>query len=1021
MLDSALLKTNFVGRDGFVWWIGRVADSDVWRNASTDTDAGWAYRCKVRIIGYHPFDPEVLPEQDLPWAHVLVDATSGAGQGCFGKSSTMVGGETVFGFFMDGEEAQQPVIFGALARNNNKSGYGPTNVDAIANVEANAFGVSSGRKIGGQTTMPPSGNTEIGDSSEYTSEIDPTFGHEVRTFNQLKSNADNQVGKEQQNSKGELEGGGEGLSKERKIDQTFSNTQTGPHKLNNGCKDDAVGDIAHKIGSFLTTVNSLTEFAGEYIDVAQNTIKDIKRLTGKVARLISAAMKKIMNLIREKVMNFISKQFRNLQALIIPEPQKPFISKAVQKILDIIFCLFDTGFNDLFDLIKDMLTDMIGKAINPTVCAIEQAVANLLASVYDTVNRMLKPILDGLDWLSGSLGKVAGLFGKISSYVDMLLSFLSCTGLTCKEYDDWTQGNGKSKLPSPDMESVLDNVEILKKLENFADTSGFSGDNESGSGVYDARARFSILSMMGGGAVEFFDCNNKTNNPQNQDDLAMAVPPGFTWSECIPPKVEVLGNGTKTAVLIPIVSSVDGSILTLEILEPGRNYTDAPTISIIDKTRHGGGARAKAIIDDEGKVVDVYMISPGFGYCTSTNVIPPKYPVTEDTDEENPFITFTTPADNAVGVQTSVSLSVTFNEPIVKGKGEVVITESLTNVVHERINVKNNRIEFLSDRIIRIDPKNNLRGGTEYYITMSEGSFLDLSDNQFAGIGMTDTYNFTTKGVSGIGSEAVGIVTTLIPYRPGIGYTSGDSGQVGACTFDLVLTPAGSIAGINNINCQDKHKVVPDVTINTRTGLGAELLPVISYSPDFVSDSGTAPTVDGGFGGGRTGIPTPDGARAGGNLYIKVIDCVYGLGKTQVGWVNGNPYYGDFHVHPSTGVRMVGKVHINEPHAVIYNTKEESLGQPAPVTYTQPRTTDPQSPQANVSDSTVTSETNTSDTSSTTTTTPTTTQTTTPTTETSSTPPQQQPPTPPPTPPSGGGSSGSGGGSQGGGGYGGGY
>ena len=196
-----------------------------------------------------------------------------------------------------------------------------------------------------------------------------------------------------------------------------------------------------------------------------------------------------------------------------------------------------------------------------------------------------------------------------------------------------------------------------------------------------------------------------------------------------------------------------------------------------------------------------------------------------------------------------------------------------------------------------------------------------------------------------------------------------------------------------------------------------------SYSPDFVSDSGTAPNVDGGFGGGRTGIPTPDAARAGGNLYIKVIDCVYGLGKTQVGWVNGNPYYGDFHVHPSTGVRMVGKVHINEPHAVIYNTKEESLGQPAPVTYTQPRTTNTQTPQADVSDSTVTSETNTSDTSSTSTstpTTPTTTETTTPAPEQ----PQQQtpPPTPPstpppPTPPSGGGGSGG----SGGGGYGGGY
>ena len=198
----------------------------------------------------------------------------------------------------------------------------------------------------------------------------------------------------------------------------------------------------------------------------------------------------------------------------------------------------------------------------------------------------------------------------------------------------------------------------------------------------------------------------------------------------------------------------------------------------------------------------------------------------------------------------------------------------------------------------------------------------------------------------------------------------------------------------------------------------------MSYSPDFVSDSGTAPNIDGGFGGGRSGIPTPDGARAGGSLFIKVIDCVYGLGKTQIGWVNGNPYYGDFHLHPDRGVKMVGKVHKNEPHAVIYNTREESLGQSAPMVYTQPRTTDQQSPQADASASTTTSETTTSDTSSTTTSD--TTQQYTPPQETQQPqqqqPQQQQPPTPPPappappspppTPPSGGG---------GGGGYGGGY
>ena len=46
----------------------------------------------------------------------MVPAITGAGHTCLGDSSRMVGGETVFGFFMDGEEGQQPVIFGVSTR-----------------------------------------------------------------------------------------------------------------------------------------------------------------------------------------------------------------------------------------------------------------------------------------------------------------------------------------------------------------------------------------------------------------------------------------------------------------------------------------------------------------------------------------------------------------------------------------------------------------------------------------------------------------------------------------------------------------------------------------------------------------------------------------------------------------------------------------------------------------------------------------------------------------------------------------
>ena len=50
MIEESLLKSNFVGKDGFIWWIGQVADPSVWRNEKTSltnekgeaNTSGWA-------------------------------------------------------------------------------------------------------------------------------------------------------------------------------------------------------------------------------------------------------------------------------------------------------------------------------------------------------------------------------------------------------------------------------------------------------------------------------------------------------------------------------------------------------------------------------------------------------------------------------------------------------------------------------------------------------------------------------------------------------------------------------------------------------------------------------------------------------------------------------------------------------------------------------------------------------------------------------------------------------------------
>ena len=44
-----------------------------------------------------------------------------------------------------------------------------------------------------------------------------------------------------------------------------------------------------------------------------------------------------------------------------------------------------------------------------------------------------------------------------------------------------------------------------------------------------------------------------------------------------------------------------------------------------------------------------------------------------------------------------------------------------------------------------------------------------------------------------------------------------------------------------------------------------------------------------------------------------------------VGYVSGKPYYGPTHIHPETGLKMVGAEHAPYPHAIVYDTIGESL------------------------------------------------------------------------------------------------
>ena len=97
--------SNFMGRDGVQWFVGVVEDRQAPKKLG---------RVRVRCLGYHTENHGDLPTSDLPWAHPLNPITSATVSGVGQTPLGVVEGTWVVGFFQDGAEAQQPIIFGTL-------------------------------------------------------------------------------------------------------------------------------------------------------------------------------------------------------------------------------------------------------------------------------------------------------------------------------------------------------------------------------------------------------------------------------------------------------------------------------------------------------------------------------------------------------------------------------------------------------------------------------------------------------------------------------------------------------------------------------------------------------------------------------------------------------------------------------------------------------------------------------------------------------------------------------------------
>lgn len=94
---------------------------------------------------------------------------------------------------------------------------------------------------------------------------------------------------------------------------------------------------------------------------------------------------------------------------------------------------------------------------------LNKTTAAIISKLLNELDKLLKPILDGISWLVDGLGSV-GILRQATSYLSLIMSFLDCDKLSCKKVQDWSSGWGLSTKTATQISSFLDNITIMDDL-----------------------------------------------------------------------------------------------------------------------------------------------------------------------------------------------------------------------------------------------------------------------------------------------------------------------------------------------------------------------------------------------------------------------------------------------------------------------------------------------------------------------------------------------------------------------------
>lgn len=514
-------------------WIGQIVEDATWKDnevrqkwTNINDLAGWGARYKVRIMSQHSDNKSTVTDENLPMVDVMYPVTGGSGHAASFQSANLRQGSFVIGCYRDGNNRSEPLILGCLGNNDQtilksqppSSGFVPQS--GLIGERVPAYSIPS-KSSSGQGGSPGKPTESVGGFCTWES------------FTDVES---------------------------RKRGEECVDLRT-THK----CKGGELQGVQLAIVNLIKRVESIKKRLTQWQNAVSDFSSLIKTEIEDAARWITKRIKNIIEDIRQYVVTKVNNGVKDLHYLLFPN-QRGKSQKAVNKVLDLISCLFDKIIDKLLSMILDFLMQIVDRYINAPLCAIEKFLTELIGNLFGYILGAIDKIVSTLTSVFGTAINIAG--SLIGFFID-LLKFLTCEKEPdCPEIKQWSIWNGAGSNGSGlnfNIDSIIDDVmSTADKVKGLVDPDNFDFNIDFSSMVTDS------INNCGVGPIL-----------------------------CGPPKVEFYGGGGSGAAG-NVVIGITGEILGIDMTNYGAGYTSAPFAKIVDSCGTGTGAVLKPRLGNNG-------------------------------------------------------------------------------------------------------------------------------------------------------------------------------------------------------------------------------------------------------------------------------------------------------------------------------------------------------------------------------------------------------------------------------------